>query len=292
MKKKTGKIIMHESIRLSAMLVGCVLYSLGLDCFLVSNEIVGGGVSGLASLIYLITDQRVSIGLMTVVINLPILLLGLKQMGWKCMLHCLLTIGVLSLCNELFIGLPSLTDNRILAAVYGGILEGLGIGIFVKFKVSSGGTELLGREIRNWLKLFSIPVWTSILDAVIIISGSIALRDPENVFYALILIFVSAKTSDILIMGINRSKLCYIITDFGTDISEYLLKHSPRGITLIEGTGMYTGKHKEILLTCVKPQQIDQLKAVVKQMDEHAFVIVSDANEVIGKGFQDIQDKY
>ena len=283
---------MHESIRLSAMLVGCVLYSLGLDCFLVSNEIVGGGVSGLASLIYLITDQRVSIGLMTVVINLPILLLGLKQMGWKCMLHCLLTIGVLSLCNELFIGLPSLTDNRILAAVYGGILEGLGIGIFVKFKVSSGGTELLGREIRNWLKLFSIPVWTSILDAVIIISGSIALRDPENVFYALILIFVSAKTSDILIMGINRSKLCYIITDFGTDISEYLLKHSPRGITLIEGTGMYTGKHKEILLTCVKPQQIDQLKAVVKQMDEHAFVIVSDANEVIGKGFQDIQDKY
>lgn len=283
---------MHESIRLSAMLVGCVLYSLGLDCFLVSNEIVGGGVSGLASLIYLITDQRVSIGLMTVVINLPILLLGLKQMGWKFMLHCLLTIGVLSLCNELFIGLPSLTDNRILAAVYGGILEGLGIGIFVKFKVSSGGTELLGREIRNWLKLFSIPVWTAILDAVIIISGSIALLDPENVFYALILIFVSAKTSDILIMGINRSKLCYIITDFGTDISEYLLKHSPRGITLIEGTGMYTGKHKEILLTCVKPQQIDQLKAVVKQMDEHAFVIVSDANEVIGKGFQDIQDKY
>lgn len=74
---------MHESIRLSAMLVGCVLYSLGLDCFLVSNEIVGGGVSGLASLIYLITDQRVSIGLMTVVINLPILLLGLKQMGWN-----------------------------------------------------------------------------------------------------------------------------------------------------------------------------------------------------------------
>ena len=173
MKKKTGKIIMHESIRLSAMLVGCVLYSLGLDCFLVSNEIVGGGVSGLASLIYLITDQRVSIGLMTVVINLPILLLGLKQMGWKFMLHCLLTSGVLSLCNELFIGLPSMTDNRILAAVYGGILEGLGIGIFVKFKVSSGGTELLGREIRNWLKLFSIPVWTAILDAVIIISGSI-----------------------------------------------------------------------------------------------------------------------
>ena len=283
---------MRESIRFTAMLIGCALYALGVDCFLIHNQIIGGGVSGLASLFYILSDHRVSIGLMTVVINIPILLLGLKQLGWKFMARCLITIAVLAFFNELFIRLPSLTDNRILAAVYGGILQGIGIGIFVKFKVSSGGTELLGREIRHWFKFFSIPVWTAIFDAVIIISGSIALHDSENIFYALILIFVSAKTSDILIMGINRSKLCYIITDFGKDISEYLLKHSPRGITLIEGTGMYTGQKKNILLTCVKPQQIDQLKAVVKQIDEHAFVIVSDANEVIGKGFQDIQDKY
>ncbi len=292
MKQETGKILLRESIRFTAMLIGCALYALGVDCFLIHNQIIGGGVSGLASLFYILSDHRVSIGLMTVVINIPILLLGLKQLGWKFMARCLITIAVLAFFNELFIRLPSLTDNRILAAVYGGILQGIGIGIFVKFKVSSGGTELLGREIRHWFKFFSIPVWTAIFDAVIIISGSIALHDSENIFYALILIFVSAKTSDILIMGINRSKLCYIITDFGKDISEYLLKHSPRGITLIEGTGMYTGQKKNILLTCVKPQQIDQLKAVVKQIDEHAFVIVSDANEVIGKGFQDIQDKY
>ena len=292
MKQETGKILLRESIRFTAMLIGCAIYALGVDCFLIHNQIIGGGVSGLASLFYILSDHRVSIGLMTVVINIPILLLGLKQLGWKFMARCLITIAVLAFFNELFIRLPSLTDNRILAAVYGGILQGIGIGIFVKFKVSSGGTELLGREIRHWFKFFSIPVWTAIFDAVIIISGSIALHDSENIFYALILIFVSAKTSDILIMGINRSKLCYIITDFGKDISEYLLKHSPRGITLIEGTGMYTGQKKNILLTCVKPQQIDQLKAVVKQIDEHAFVIVSDANEVIGKGFQDIQDKY
>ena len=292
MKQETGKILLRESIRFTAMLIGCALYALGVDCFLIHNQIIGGGVSGLASLFYILSDHRVSIGLMTVVINIPILLLGLKQLGWKFMARCLITIAVLAFFNELFIRLPSLTDNRILAAVYGGILQGIGIGIFVKFKVSSGGTELLGREIRHLFKFFSIPVWTAIFDAVIIISGSIALHDSENIFYALILIFVSAKTSDILIMGINRSKLCYIITDFGKDISEYLLKHSPRGITLIEGTGMYTGQKKNILLTCVKPQQIDQLKAVVKQIDEHAFVIVSDANEVIGKGFQDIQDKY
>ena len=292
MKSKTGKFLMREGIRFAAMIIGCCLYALGVDCFLLHNEIVGGGASGLASLLYLLTDGRLSIGLMTMAINVPILLLGFKQMGWQFILRCLITIAVLSFFNELFISLPRLTDNRILAAVYGGILQGIGLGIFIKFKVSSGGTELLGREIQHWLRFFSIPVWIAILDAIIIISGAFALHDLENIFYALILIFVSAKTSDIFIMGINRSKLCYIITDFGNDISAYLLKHSPRGITLLQGKGMYTGNDKQILLTCVKPQQIDQLKAIVRQMDEHAFVIVSDANEVIGKGFHDPSNTY
>ena len=112
------------------------------------------------------------------------------------------------------------------------------------------------------------------------------------VLYAIIIIFVSAKTSDILIMGINRSKLCYIITDRGEEISQFLLSHSPRGITMLEGKGMYTGQDHQVLLTCVRPQQIDQLKSAVKQIDERAFVIVGDANEVIGKGFTDMQDKY
>lgn len=292
MKAQTKKTVLRECIRFTAMAVGCCLYALGIDCFLVHNGIVGGGASGLATLVYLLTDGKVGIGIMTVAINIPIILLGLKQLGWKFMLRCLVTIGVLALFNELFIDLPNLTDNRILASVYGGILQGIGIGLFVKFKVSSGGTELLGREIRHWFKFFSIPVWTAILDAVIILSGAIALRDIENVLYALILIFVSAKTSDILIMGINRSKLCYIITDRGEEISQFLLSHSPRGITMLEGKGMYTGQDHQVLLTCVKPQQIDQLKSAVKQIDERAFVIVGDANEVIGKGFTDMQDKY
>ena len=198
-----------------------------------------------------------------------------------------MAIAVLGAFNELFTIIPNLTDNRILAAVYGGILQGLGIGIFIKFKVSSGGTELLAREINHWFKFLSIPVWLAILDAIIVISGAFAMRDPENIFYALILIFVSAKTSDLFIMGLNKSKQCYIITDYGKEISDSLIRHSPRGVTLIEGKGMYTENEKQVLLTCIRPQQVDQLKASVRQIDPHAFIIVTDANEVIGKGFSD-----
>ena len=283
--------IFTEFMRFGAMFVGCCLYALGVDCFLVHNEIVGGGASGLATLVYLLTDGKIGIGFMTVAINIPILLFGWKQMGWKFILRCLITIIILGAFNELFTIIPSLTDNRILAAVYGGILQGLGIGIFIKFKVSSGGTELLAREINHWIKIFSIPVWLAILDAVIVISGAFALHDPENIFYALILIFVSAKTSDLFIMGLNRSKLCYVITEKGEEISGYLLQHSPRGITLLEGKGMYSKEKKDVLMTCVKPQQIDQLKSVVRQFDPNAFVIVGDATEVIGKGFSE-QNKF
>ena len=287
MTTKTKQLLRTESIRFTAMLVGCCLYALGVDCFLVHNEIIGGGASGIATLVYLLTDGWIGIGVVTVAVNIPILLLGWKQMGWQFILRSLLTIVVLGTFNELFTVIPSLTENRILAAVYGGILQGLGLGIFIKFKVSSGGTELLAREINHWFKFFSIPVWLAILDAIIVISGAFAMHDPENIFYALILIFVSAKTSDLFIMGLNKSKLCYIITERGPEISKSLIEHSPRGVTLIEGEGMYTETTKEVLMTCVRPHQIDQLKNIVHQLDPHAFIVVTDANEVIGKGFSD-----
>lgn len=287
MTRQKKEVFLRESVRFIAMLVGCALYALGVDCFLVHNEIIGGGASGIATLSYLLTNGKLGIGVMTVAVNIPILILGLKQLGWKFILRCLFTIIILGAFNELFTSIPSLTENRILAAVYGGILQGIGIGIFIKFKVSSGGTELLAREINHWFKFFTIPVWLALLDAIIVISGAFAMHDPENIFYALILIFVSAKTSDIFIMGLNKSKQCYIITDYGKEIADTLIKHSPRGVTLINGKGMYTENDKQILLTCIRPQQIEQMKSIVRQIDPHAFIIVSDATEVIGKGFSD-----
>ena len=118
--------------------------------------------------------------------------------------------------------------------------------------------------------------------------GAICLSSLENILYALILIFVSAKVSDIVLLGLAKAKLCYIITDKGVQISEFLLKNSPRGITMLQGEGMYTHKEHGVLLTCVKSTQIAMLKSTVKAMDENAFVIVCEAHEVYGKGFHQI----
>jgi uncharacterized membrane-anchored protein YitT (DUF2179 family) len=266
------------------MVLGCICYSLSLRVFLIPNNIVGGGVSGAASLIQITTG--LSAGLFIVLINVPILILGFRLMGKNFIFRCLITTLTLGLLTEVFAHIPTITGNDILAAVYGGILQGTGIGLFIKYEMSSGGTELLGRITHHALPFFSIPMHVAVFDGLVVILGAFIMKNPENVLYALILIFVSAKVSDLIILGLSKAKLCYIITEKAEEISAFLLSSSPRGITFIQGKGMYTKTQKGVLLTCIKNNQISFLKASVKRLDEGAFVIVCDANEVYGKGFR------
>ena len=269
------------------MILGGFSYSLSLQMFLIPNKIVGGGVSGAASLIYIITGLPA--GLFIVLLNLPILFFGFKLMGWKFIMRCFITTTTLGLTTELLaIFVKPLTDDKILAAAYGGILQGVGIGLFIKYETSSGGTELLGRITNHVIPLGSIATHVALFDALVVIAGAITLTNPENILYALILIFISAKVSVLLVLGLNKAKLCYIITTKAEEISEFLISHSPRGVTLINGEGMYSKQPKGVLLTCVKNGQIASLKLSIKQLDENAFVIVTDANEVYGKGFKHI----
>ena len=135
----------------------------------------------------------------------------------------------------------------------------------------------------------SIATHVALFDGLVVVVGAFVLDNPENVLHALILIFVSAKVSDLIVMGLSKAKMCYIITTKAEEISEFLISHSPRGVTLINGQGMFSKQPKGVLMTCVKSIQIEALKNMVKQLDEGAFVIVCDANEVYGKGFNRIK---
>ena len=268
------------------MLFGCLAYACSTVLFLAPNEIVAGGVTGLSVMLNIL-NENIQIGLISIAINIPILLLGIKFCGIKFVLKCLLTITTLGLLTDaLALFLPSITDDAILASLYGGICQGIGIGFFVKYEFSSGGTELLGRVVSGWTKFLKIPVCVGILDGIIVILGSIVTKNFNNMLYALIVIFVSTKLSEVVLMGLEKSKFCIIITDRGKELSETLLKNSPRGITMMQGQGMYTSKTHDVLMTCVKNRQLTQLKMIVKDVDENAFIIVNDSVEVRGKGFQ------
>jgi len=286
--------LLKEIKRYAFMILGCLSYALSLEAFLIPNNIVGGGVSGAASLIHILTGLPT--GLFIIVINLPILVFGFKTMGWKFILRCFITTACLSLATEFWnLILPSnevlleyITSDGVLASLYGGILQGVGIGLFIKFETSSGGTELLGRLTHMLLPFGTIATHVAIFDGMVVVLGAFCLSSLENILYALILIFVSAKVSDLVVMGFAKAKLCYIITNKAEEISDYLVSHSPRGVTFIQGKGMYTKTDRGILMTCVKNNQITPLKNMVKVLDEDAFVIVTEANEVYGKGFNHI----
>lgn len=280
LKKDNIRIIIQQYF---FMALGCISYALSIQGFLVPNSIVGGGISGAASLIHLLT--KLPVGIFIILLNVPILLIGLKLKGLSFIIRCLITIVVLGVFTNLLANITPVTDNPLLAAMFGGLFQGIGIGLFIKYEVSSGGTELLGRITHHFIPFQSIAVHTALLDCIIVVTGAILLTNIENILYALILIFVSAKVSDIIISGINKSKVCFIITEKAEEIADYLMMHSPRGITLFNGIGMYSKLPKKMLMTCIKNNQLSHLKLTIKSFDSEAFLIISETNEVYGKGF-------
>ncbi|WP_158572749.1 MULTISPECIES: YitT family protein [Anaerotruncus] len=268
------------------MVVGCFSYALALDLFLVPNGIVAGGVTGAATLVNILTG--LGVGLVSILLNLPILLLGLRSQGLAFILRCFLTTAVLGFFIDFLAFLPPPTDNPLMAALYGGVAQGIGIGLFCRYYVSSGGTELLARVMMPLFPGVSLANILAVLDGLVVVCGSFVLGDAENVLRALIVIFASAKVSDLIIAGLDYAKLCYIITDHPDEIAKTLLENSPRGVTKIGGEGMYTKTEKNILMTVIKKQQITQLRKIVLQIDPSAFIIVSEATEVLGEGFQKI----
>ena len=271
------------------LVVACFIYALALDLFLQPASIVAGGATGAAILVNAKTG--LAVGMVSIAINLPILLLGLKTQGLKFILRCFLTNTVLGVITDLLAFLPQVTDQPLLGALYGGVLQGAAIGLFVKYAVSSGGTELLGRVLRPLLPGLTIPQVIALLDGAVVLAGAVVLHNPENVLYALIVILVSSRVSDMVITGFAKSKLCYIITDRPEEVADLLLQNSPRGITNLNGTGMYARAPKGVLMTCVKARQLGQLKQLVSAVDPDAFVIVSETTEVLGKGFKQIDEE-
>lgn len=283
------KVILNELKGYLGMLIGCVAYGMSTSLFLAPNSIVAGGVTGLAVLINYF-NKNILIGMISIVINLPILAFGVKFLGWKFILRCLLTIATLGVVTDILSLLPPMTSDGVLSSLYGGVCQGIGIGLFVRYEFSSGGTELLGRLISRFIKGLKIPLCVGILDGIIVVAGAIATQNPNNMLYALIVVFVSTKVSEVVLVGLEKSKMCIIITDKGQELSDVLVHNSPRGVTMLAGEGMYTHKNHNVLLTCVKNRQLTQLKQIVRSVDENAFIIINESVEVRGKGFQALDE--
>jgi uncharacterized membrane-anchored protein YitT (DUF2179 family) len=294
--------VKKEIMRYSMMLLGCFIYAIGFCLFMEPNNIVAGGITGL-TLVFkewlkdVPNVSNLSPAAWLAILNAPIIIISFFQEGFKFTINCLITILVLSGMTKLFETLRDsynwiIDVDMLTACLFGGVLQGIAIGIYCKYKVSSGGTELIGRFLYEWTdKKVTIPLFNALSDAVIVIIGVVTFKNPANFLYAILVIFLVTKVSDAIIVGLNKSKMVYIITTKGEEVGHFLVHNSPRGVTLINGKGMYTDNEREVLLTVVKKTQINQLKEWVKALDSNAFVIVSDTTEVMGNGFKHLIDE-
>ncbi|MBQ2614879.1 MAG: YitT family protein [Clostridia bacterium] len=263
--------------------LGTMITGFGIGVFLTPNKIVGGGVSGLSTLLY--HTLSVPPGVSFLIINLVFLLIGFKILGKEFTLKTLLGASLLSLFVQLFSYIPFYTENVMLATIFGGVLYGVGIGLGFVAGASTGGTDILGRLIQH--KFPTVPIGRLLLlvDGVIILTSLLIFRNLELSLYGVIALCISSVTIDFVIGRFNISRIAFIITDKGEEISRYLVTTSPRGVTLIDAVGAYTGEAKKMLFCALKEGESEVFQRKILELDPTAFIVFSESQRIKGNGF-------
>ena len=244
--------------------------------------LVTGGASGVA--IILKKQFGVPLWLTNTAINIPLFAAAAKLKGWSFIKRTLLATVTLSVSLYVIPEMPFLMDDLFLTALFGGLITGAGAGIVFACQETTGGTDMLAAIIRRWLPHYTLVQILQVLDAAIVLIGA-GIFGVTYALYALIAIYAVYKVSDGIIEGMKYSKVAYIISDKSEEIAAAILKELERGVTALDARGMYSGNRKNVLFCVVSRKEIAQLKELVVGHDAQAFVIVSDAREVLGEGF-------
>lgn len=270
------------------IIIGTTLLAVAISVFFDPLGMVVGGVTGIAIIVKKLTEfiieGGIPIWMTNLVINIPLFLIALLVKGKNFGGKSAFATFYLSLILYFTQYLPKLTDDILLGSIFGGIVAGIGLGFVFSALATTGGTDLAASIIQHFIKYLSVARIMMIVDGLIIFGGFFVFG-AEKTLYAVISVYISAKVIDALLEGLSFAKAAFIITDFEEEVAAELFERLDRGLTGLHGEGMYTGNSKKVLLCVVSKRQIVQLKEIVKNIDNNAFVIVADVREVLGEGF-------
>lgn len=268
--------------------IGTLITALGLAVFLIPNRIAPGGVSGLATVIYYLFGFKVGIAM--IVINIPLFLFAIKELGLKFIYKTLYATLTLSIFIDVIVSfISSPTQDLLLASIYGGLVVGLGLGIVFRFGATTGGTDLAAQIIYRHLKI-SVGQSLLLIDGLVILMA-IFVFGVELALYAFLVVFLTTKVIDLIQEGEGFAKAVFIISDYGPKIGERILQDLNRGVTYLHGKGGFSGQPREIILVVVGRSELSTLKNLVRGVDPRAFVIVANMNEVLGEGFKNFLEE-
>ncbi len=281
-KKPTQLFLQYGKIAL-----GCALYAVGFQFFFYPNSIVTGGVTGISMIINYLTGLPV--GTMSILINIPLFAVAWKKFGFAFLLSSLVGMLLSSVLVDILSLVPvSVTDEPLLGAIYGGIIKGFGLGLVYSASATTGGVDIVAKLLRQRYPYVNFSTLILLLDILVIAAFAVIFRRYDSAMYAIIAMYIMSKVIDLVVYGAINSKVCYIIADKSGAIAGRITRELDRGVTFLRGEGAYSGTEKQVILCAVKPQQIVELRRLVRETDEHAFLIVSDAREIFGNGFTDI----
>jgi uncharacterized membrane-anchored protein YitT (DUF2179 family) len=278
--RRASKLVIAK--RIVMIIIGAVFMAMGIELFLVPNQLLDGGIVGISIILSHLTGLQ--IGLFIFLLNIPFFFVGYKQIGKTFALSTVLGITVLSICTYFLHPVARFTDDLLLATVFGGIVLGIGVGLVIRYGGSLDGTEILAIlfssktafSVGEIIMFFNLMIFT--------IAGFVFTW--EQAMYSVLAYFIAYKTIDIVIQGLDESKSVYIISDFVDEVGEAIIDRLGRGVTYLHGEGAYTGDKKKIIFTVITRLEEAKLKTIVEDIDPLAFVAIGNIAEVRGGRFK------
>ncbi|MEG0774153.1 YitT family protein [Clostridium sp.] len=274
------------------IIIGVTILAMGINVFYSPYQLVTGGVSGFAIIVEYVSKNSIGfeipLWLTNLVVNIPLFIIGIRIKGRSFAGKALFAAGFLSIALWYTSYIPAVESDLLIASVFGGALVGLGVGLVLRASASTGGTDLLATIIKHYFKTLQISNIMLGIDSVIITIG-LFVFGVEKAMYALISVFIISKVINSVLEGINYSKAVHIISTKSEEVSNALMKELKRGVTGLNGTGMYTGGDKKILFVVCSKNQIVALQKIVTIIDDKAFITITDVREVVGRGFTEPQ---
>lgn len=287
MKKLKIRISAKEVIAdLLFYITGGMVYAVAVTSLITPNAISPGGFTGIAAATNYLFPY-LSTGLVLLIINIPVIIWGVVRLGGVFIIKTAVATGILSLCIEIserFV--PRFTVDKILASIFGGILMGVGLSLVLRRGATTGGVDVIGTLVNRRFRYITVGRIILVSDIIVITFASIVYKDIQSGLYSVVAMYASSVVTDAILYGTDKGKIVYAVTDKPDDICRNVASRIERGITRIQATGGYTGDNHTMLMCTVRINEVSSVCDIIKETDERAFIVISDAGEILGEGFK------
>lgn len=285
-RKNFRKSLKRWVVDILFIALGAFSYSLAINMFTAPNDIAPGGIGGLATVINHVIGGTIGIGVLFALINIPLVIAGFIKLGRMLMVRTLIAVVFVSIGTDVLKPyFPVYEGDRILAALFGGLLIGTGLGLVYYREGTTGGTDIINKLIQKAKPHLSLGAITMATDAVIVLISILVYGNIESGLYAVVAIFVGSKVIDAILYGTLQGKLVLIFSSEPEKIGSAIINDLARGATMLNGTGVYSGNNKNVICCAVHKNEYVKLKRKVREIDPSAFIITAVASEILGEGF-------